>query len=110
MINLNSSISSRILVPPMTSLTMSPMIIREFGSATLRCVVSAANPPASISLKDPNNGNIIHSNGVVAFTNVTRHGHGVYSCTANNSAGLPVTKTAVLMVQCEYFTIQLSLF
>lgn len=85
----------------MTNLVMSPMTIREFGNATLRCVISAANPPASISLKDPSNGNIAHTNGVAALTNVTRHGHGIYSCIANNSVGSPVTKTIVLMVQCK---------
>ena len=85
---------------------MSPMTIREFDNATLSCVVSAANPPASISLKDPSNGNITHSNGVVVLTNVTRHGHGVYSCIAKNNVGSPVTRRAVLIVECEYFTME----
>ena len=46
------------------------------------------------------------SNGVAVLTNVTRHGHGVYSCVANNDVGPLVTKTIELTVLCEYFTMQ----
>ncbi|XP_065055871.1 hemicentin-2-like isoform X2 [Rhopilema esculentum] len=94
-----TSIALDIQVPPKISLSITPQNVNETGNANIACVVAAANPTPVITILNPMNRTVSHTNGAAALTNLSRNDAGIYSCSANNSVpGSPVTKTATLSV------------
>ena len=90
-------------VPPRLTFTITPQTINETQSATLSCVVTAANPSANITLRSPTNESIPHTSGTAVLTNRTRNDAGIYSCVADNGLdGSPVTITSTLTVNRKY--------
>ena len=76
--------------------------VEEGGNVTLSCNITAANPPANITWKNPSDSIIAHTNGVITLNSIKRQQAGRYSCHANNGVvGGAVTNSAHVVVQRE---------
>ena len=86
-------------MPPKISLSITPQTVNETGNANIACVVVAANPTPVITILNPMNRTISHTNGAATLTNLFCNDAGIYLCSASNGVpGSPVTKTATLSV------------
>ena len=74
--------------------------MKEGENVTLSCSITAANPPANITWRNPSNSVIGHTNGVITLNSVKRQQVGSYSCHADNGVGA-VTKNTQVVVQRE---------
>ena len=74
--------------------------VKEGANVTLSCSITAANPPANITWKNPSGSTIGHTNGVITLNSIKRQQAGRYSCHADNGGGA-VTKSTHVVVQRE---------
>lgn len=72
----------------------------EGGSVDLSCHVDA-NPPASVSWRHLNSGQVVSYSAQLALPSISRTKSGRYVCEASNDLGHTQSEEAVIDVKCK---------
>ena len=90
--------------PEVRSSITNPYKVIEGHTATLVCILTAANPNTGIRwkwIKTDSPNTPLHNGPNYTISNIQRDKRGSYSCTATNSVGTSEAVTVDIDVQCK---------